>query len=389
VKTHKEIKPLPFPVYFWTVAGLALAGLANTVYLAVSHYRVYTDMGYQSFCAISKSINCDTVSQSSFSIFLNVPVAVWGIVGYLFFLALLFSPDRKYPSNKNRLWPTLFVVSLCFSIYSIILALISILYIHSYCIMCIASYAVNFGLLYSTWLTHRRFGKKSIRTELKSDFRFIFDQKRRHIVLLSALVVSIVLLISFFPNYWVVSVLSSDKLLPRGMTEDGHPWIGAENPRLVITEFTDYQCFQCKKMHFYLRQLVAHYPDRIRLVHRHFPMDHAYNPLVKEPYHVGSGKMALFALYAAKKDHFWEINDMLFNMDTRKGHFNIREMAKTGGFDLNEFAGSVKDRNLLHALVNDIRDGIKLGITGTPAYLINGEIHIGHVPSEILNMEGK
>ena len=82
----KEIKPLPFPVYFWTVAICALTGLADSVYLSISHYRVYTDIGYKSFCAISRTINCDTVSQSPFSIFLDVPVPVWGIIGYVFFL---------------------------------------------------------------------------------------------------------------------------------------------------------------------------------------------------------------------------------------------------------------------------------------------------------------
>ena len=80
MKTARIIKPFPFPVYLCTVVMLAMAGLADAIYLAVSHYRVYTDIGYRSFCAISKAINCDTVSQSAFSIFLGVPVPVWGEV---------------------------------------------------------------------------------------------------------------------------------------------------------------------------------------------------------------------------------------------------------------------------------------------------------------------
>ena len=66
-----------------------MAGLVDSVYLSISHYRVYTDIGYKSFCAISRTINCDTVSQSPFSIFLDVPVPVWGIIGYTFFLLLV------------------------------------------------------------------------------------------------------------------------------------------------------------------------------------------------------------------------------------------------------------------------------------------------------------
>ena len=85
----KAIQPLPFPVYYATVIVLAIAGLIDSIYLAVSHYRVYTDIGYKSFCAISKAINCDTVSQSPYSIFLGMPVPIWGVIGYIFFLLLL------------------------------------------------------------------------------------------------------------------------------------------------------------------------------------------------------------------------------------------------------------------------------------------------------------
>ena len=87
MKIQPKIKPLPFPVYFWSIVSITCVGLIDAIYLAISHYRVYTDIGYKSFCAVSKSINCDTVSQSAFSILLGVPVPVWGIVGYLIFLA--------------------------------------------------------------------------------------------------------------------------------------------------------------------------------------------------------------------------------------------------------------------------------------------------------------
>jgi len=44
IKTGQPVSPLPFPIYFWTVAAIAVGGLANSTYLAVSHYRVYMDI---------------------------------------------------------------------------------------------------------------------------------------------------------------------------------------------------------------------------------------------------------------------------------------------------------------------------------------------------------
>jgi len=382
VKNQKHIKPLPYPVYFMTVTIIALAGLIDSIYLAISHYRVYMDMGYKSFCAISKAINCDTVSQSSFSIFLHVPVPVWGIVGYLLFLMALFWV-WKQDEGKARFWPTMALIALCFSIYSLILAIISTFYIRSYCIMCIASYAVNLLLLYFPWLIHRRFSNMPIATSLKNDLYLLMENKKKGIVSLSVLVACFAVLITFFPSYWEFTPDAIDRSLPSGITAEGHPWIGSENPEITITEFTDYQCFQCKKLHFYLRELISTYPGKIRLVHRNLPMDHVYNPLVKEPFHVGSGKMALFSLFAAERDAFWEFSDMLYNVDTLEGHFNLRLMAKTAGFEVEQLARAVKDRRLLRKLKIDIRDGLKLGITGTPGYLIDGEVYMGNVPAEI------
>ena len=79
MKNDKPNIPLAFPFYFWPITILALAGFVDSIYLSLSHYRVYTNIAYKSFCAISRSLNCDTVSQSPYAIFLGIPVAVWCI----------------------------------------------------------------------------------------------------------------------------------------------------------------------------------------------------------------------------------------------------------------------------------------------------------------------
>ncbi len=296
--SSNPVIPLPFPVYFWTVVVLAVMGLADAIYLSISHYRVYTDIGYASFCAISKAINCDTVSQSPYSILWGAPVPVWGVFGYLCVLVLLpFAGSKE--AGKERLWSFLFWIFLGFSLYSLALGLISALYIHSYCLMCIVSYAINFLLLFYAWLIRRRFGKNGLIADLLLDLRFLWNKKRPQIMLLA-----LVFGVSFYCHgHKISSLLEPDpspafRVHSTGVTEDGHPWIGAQTPVLEITEFTDYQCFQCKKMHFFLRRLIETHSDKIRLVHRHYPMDHKVNPIVKEPFHVGSAAMSLLAIYA-------------------------------------------------------------------------------------------
>jgi len=384
MKKAKKIIPLPFPFYFWTVAALAVAGVLDSIYLSISHYRVYTDIASESFCAISRSINCDTVSQSPYSIFIGVPVPVWGIIGYSFYLLFLpFAWSRE--AQKQKMWPILLFISLAFSIYSIILAYISTFYIHSYCMMCIVSFGINFLLLYYTWLVRKRFGKPGIIKGLMLDIGFLWEKKKKTIpVFLSFLCIIIFLLLSF-PSYWKYSPPVLSKTIPTGITDDGYPWIGAKNPELEITEFTDYQCFQCKKMHFYLRKFVEKNSDKIRLIHRQFPMDHKYNPIVKEPFHVGSGVMALFAEYAQTQGKFWEMNDVLFAIAGSTNVLNIKKLAESIGLDYRALSYSTRNSIIRYKVKHDIAIGMKLGIDGTPGYVIDGKVYLGQIPPEVLS----
>jgi len=380
----KQIIPLPFTFYFWIVALLALGGVLDSTYLSISHFRVYTDIAYESFCAISRSINCDTVSQSPYSIFIGIPVPVWGIIGYSFFMLFLpFALSRE--AQKQKIWPILLLISLAFSIYSVILAYISTFYIHSYCMMCIVSFGINFLLLYYTWLIRKRFDKSGIIKGLKLDLIFLWDKKKKSIpVFLSFLCIVTFLLISF-PSYWKFSPPVLSKSICNGITNEGYPWIGAKNPKLVITEFTDYQCFQCKKMHFFLRKLVEKNSDKIRLIHRHFPMDHKYNPIVKEPFHVGSGKMALLAEYAQTQGKFWEMNDLLFEIAGHTKYINIKKLAEKVGLDYRALSYSTKNSMIRYKVKHDIAIGMKLGINGTPGYVIDRKVYLGQIPPEILS----
>ncbi len=382
MKKASQIKHLPFPVYFFTIVLLAFLGLGDSIYLSISHYRNYTDVGYISFCAISKSINCDTVSQSPYSIFLSIPVAVWGGIGYTFFLIFLSFAGSKR-ADRKRVWSLLFLISIAFSIASIILAVISSFYIQSYCIMCVLSFGINFMLLFYVWIIRKRFDNSGLFDALRQDLTFLWRNKIKSIPSISAFILVVVLIVAFYPKYWQFP-LTFHADISKGITDEGHPWIGDENPEYVITEFTDYQCFQCKKMHSFLRMIAAKHAGKIKIVHRHFPMDNQFNPLVTKPYYVGSGKLALLAIYASTKGKFWEVNDILFKITGKKDTVSVREIAEKAGLDPAELASSINSKAIRSMLWRDIYDGIKLELTGTPGFVINDKVYQGQLPAEIV-----
>ena len=385
--TSKQQRPAnawPFGVYGGVALCFAVVGLMISIYLAISHYRVYTDISYESFCALTKALNCDTVSQSRYAVFGSIPVAIWGVWGYVFLVVVLMPALRGGP-KRLRLWSFVFFITACFSLGSIALAAISTFIIHSYCIMCVATYAVNFGLLYTIWIIIARFNGGRLLSSLKDDLLYLKENKRWSILIAATAILVLGAVHQFIPRYWQLPPPTHTAVLPSGITAEGHPWIGAENPVLVITVFSDYQCFQCRKMHYHLRHLIEKHRDKIQLVHRHYPMDHEFNPIVKEVMHLGSGKLALMAIGAAKTGRFWPVNDILFAMIGQKKQVNYKRVAALAGVSADVFKDAFSDPEIRVHLDRDIIDGIKLKISGTPTFVINDQVFFGQIPPDVIS----
>jgi protein-disulfide isomerase/uncharacterized membrane protein len=373
------------PFFLWLAALLlAVTGLFVALYSAHSHYQNYTDPLYSSFCAISQAINCDTVAQSPWSIIFTIPVAWWGVLFHVFLLLILLTEDRR----NLAVWQGFFFVMLIGSAVTLVLAGIAVTQIKSLCLVCLVTYAITFALTYTCWIGKRRC-QESVEKNTEG-FSAAFckqDMLRNYSVAIGVFCVSLLLLYGIMPRYWLLAPAQADiSGLPQGMTEDGHPWIGAEKPEITIAQFSDYQCFQCNKMYFLLRQLLAAHPDSLRLVHRHYPLDHKVNSLiVPEPFHEGSGDLAKAAILAALRGKFWQTNDLLYALMRNKvQEIPLQKIADKTGLDVNELAASLTHPDIAELLRRDIWQGMKLGITGTPAFLIDGQVYQGSIPPEIL-----
>lgn len=381
---RKDQKRFPYNAYVLPFFFLALAGLVDSLYLAISHYRNYTDILYSSFCAISDAINCDTVSQSSWSIFLGIPIAWWGAMAYGLVIAISV-PALKNTSERRMHWYVLFWLSFIYSLAAIAFGYVSAVKINAYCVLCLLSYVISFGLLFSSWIICRRFNSDSFFTGLKQGIASIF----KNIVVMSSILVLFVLFTCvkvFLPHYWLYELPPSSENIARGFTEDNHPWIGSTHPSVVIEEFSDYQCFQCSKTHLILRILMNQYPDKIKLIHHHYPLDNKFNPmLIKAQIHEGSGQMALLALAAGKQDKFWQANDFLYSIARKQLRaLHIDEFADKLGLNATQLRNDMNAKDTLKILEEDISEGLKNKMLGTPSFLIDGKVYLGTIPQDVL-----
>lgn len=250
--------------------------------------------------------------------------------------------------------------------------------------MCILIYAINFLLLYYCWLIRRRFDPQPLNKSFRQDLEFLWQWRKKATFMLAPVLAGVLLLWTFFPSYWNLkpSVFASPQ--STGLTSEGHPWIGAENPELVITEFTDYLCFQCSKMNYFIRKMMTRYPGKIKVIHRNFPMDHTVNPIVERPVHLGAGALALLSIHAATEGKFWLTNDYLFAHARFTDQVDLQTLADDIGLNFDNLSRSIHRKDYRRQLHRDIIDALKLGVTGTPTFLINGKLYNGQIPPEIL-----
>ncbi len=368
----------------WIIGlGLCIAGFMISLYLAHLHWAVHTDFTYSSFCAINAAVNCEAVAESIFSTFLRVPVAVWGMLGYLLTAAVCLAGLARSAGGR-RMWMIIYVLAAGAGAISIILFIISKFYLRSLCIMCLASYAVTFGLL--ALAMHMRSHRKiPIFNGFREDVAFLWQRRNITLAVAGGFLLAAVVLPAVYPQYWKALRIASPSEFHQGVTSEGLHWIGAENPSLTITEYSDYLCFYCRKSHIMLRRMLEKFPDKVRIVHRHFPMSGKCNPMADKDSHEGACTLAVWAGCAGKQGKFWEAHDRLFEIGRRKGNYSLADFAKDVGVDADKMVRCMEDGEVVREVMADIQSGLVLeGVTGTPFYVVEGKTYMGSLPLDLL-----
>lgn len=360
---------------FLALAGL---GLAAAIDLTFIHVKVHTDPSYHSFCAVSSELNCDSVAQSPYSVFLGLPIAVWGLCGYL---AMALLALHRPAANRSGLgWPgLLFLVTGAAALAIAPLAAVSKLVIHSACLMCMASWATTACLFGLSAAEARRCG--GVGQAVRSDLRLLGS--RKGMLFGGALCAAAVpaALLAAVPRYWAAPVSRGSAALARGADLERIPWIGAEDPALTLVEFSDYQCPFCQRAERQVRALVEENPNTLRVVHRQFPLDMACNPIITRPMHPRACAFALAAICAGDQGRFWEMNDAIFAAED-KAALDLDEAARRLGLDAGRFRECLGSTEAMARLKRDIDAAIQLKVQATPTFVIDGEAMAGGIPFE-------
>ena len=146
------------------------------------------------------------------------------------------------------------------------------------------------------------------------------------------------------------------------------PVTGSANSKIVLMEFSDFECPYCAEANKTLKEFMAKHQDEVTLVYKHFPLT---------PVHPQAVAAAKAAWAANQQGKFWEYSDALFSQQKELGEALYVDIATNLNLDLDKFKS---DRTLAdNGIIQDMQLGQKLGLTGTPFFIMNGESFSGAV----------
>jgi protein-disulfide isomerase len=144
------------------------------------------------------------------------------------------------------------------------------------------------------------------------------------------------------------------------------PAMGASNRQIVMVAFSDFQCPFCATADKSVKQFMAKHKDKVTLVYKYFPLTQV---------HPEALPAARAAWAANKQGKFWEYHDALYANQAKLGEAFYTETANSLKLDLNKFNADRKIAD--NSIVEDFKLGRKIGIDGTPTFIINGEVVTG------------
>lgn len=138
---------------------------------------------------------------------------------------------------------------------------------------------------------------------------------------------------------------------------------GPKDAPVAIVEYSDFQCPFCKAVLSTVNEIMARYPGKVKWVFRDYPIAtlHPTAPKVHEA-----------ARCAREQGKFWEYHDLLFERSPSHSPEQLKQYARELKLDSPVFAECLESGKYQAEVAHDVEEGTRLGVSGTPTFVING-----------------
>ena len=154
------------------------------------------------------------------------------------------------------------------------------------------------------------------------------------------------------------------------------PFAGDKDAKVVIIEFSDFQCPFCAKGAELLKKIKEKYGKKVKVSFKQFPL----------PFHNHAEQAAVASLCANEQssDLFWKMHDEMFaNQETALDPEGLKKTGKKIGLKTEAFEKCLAENKYLAQVKADMEEGKKIGVKSTPTFFVNGQLVSGAQPMEV------
>ncbi len=156
------------------------------------------------------------------------------------------------------------------------------------------------------------------------------------------------------------------------------PVLGAKDAHVQIVAFSDFTCHFCEQASKNVEALMKDYPNDLALVFKHLPLDE------KGPGGLASAYFVAIGMQDQKKA--WDFYKTMFANRERllsEGEPFVKSTAQDLGVDMKKLQKDLQGSKLKAIMAEDQEDAQKLGVEGTPYFLVNNLVIRGALPREL------
>ncbi len=154
-----------------------------------------------------------------------------------------------------------------------------------------------------------------------------------------------------------------------------NPMMGAADALVTIVEISEFQCPYCKRGAETIKEIVDKYPKDVRLFFMH-------SPLGKRKPAMDAAQAAQAVFHIAGNETFWKFHDLVFeNQRSGLAMAALEAFARKLDVDMKRFKKAMESGAHEKEVLEQVALAQKLGITGVPAFFINGRFLGGAQPA--------
>lgn len=159
------------------------------------------------------------------------------------------------------------------------------------------------------------------------------------------------------------------------MTAKDLPSVGNPDADVVVVEFFDYNCGYCKRAVPDIQALIKN-DDNVRVVFKEMPI---LGPTSKTA--------AQYALAAHKQDKYFDYHVALMEHKGQKDEKALEAIGKDLGLDVEQLTKDAKSSEINEAIEESITMASNIGVRGTPAFIVDGQLFRGYLGPDGLKRE--